>query len=311
MWRFIVRRFLTALLVVLGAVTITFFLIRLAPGGPFIQEKSFPEASIQALNRHYGLDRPILVQYASYLGNMVRGDLGPSFQYPNKTVNEIIREAFPVSLELGGIALVFALFLGILAGMVSALRPNSLLDRVSMTLAMSGICVPSFVLGPLLVLVFAVYLGWFSTSGWETPGDRVLPAITLGSAYAAYIARLSRAGMLDILPQDFIRTARAKGLSELRVITCHALKPGLFPVVSFLGPAAAGLITGSFVVETVFNIPGLGKMFVASALNRDYTLILGLVAFYAALVAVFNTAVDIVLAILNPKLRLIGNQPQP
>jgi len=286
-----------------ATITLTFFLIRLAPGGPFTEEKSYPPEAIAQLNRHYGLDKPIHVQYFSYLGNVLRGNLGPSFKYPNRTVNEIIADTFPVSLELGFYGLTVALLFGLAAGIIASLRPNTALDHVPMSISMIGICIPSFVLGPLLVLFFALGLGWFNASGWRTVGDRVLPAITLGSAYAAYIARLSRAGMLDVLPRDFIRTARAKGLSELRVVVCHALKPGIFPVVSFLGPAIAGLITGSFVTETIFHIPGLGKMFVTGAFNRDYTLILGLVVFYSILVVVFNALVDLALALLNPKLR--------
>jgi len=286
-----------------ATITLTFLLIRLAPGGPFTEEKSYPADAIKQLNRHYGLDRPIYVQYAAYLGNVLRGDLGPSFKYPNRSVNEIIAETFPVSLELGLYALLVAIVVGLAAGISAALKPNSPLDYIPMSFSMVGICIPSFVLGPVLVLVFAIKLGWVGASGWNTIGDRILPAITLGSAYAAYIARLSRAGMLDVLPQDFIRTARAKGLTEARVVFFHALKPGLFPVVSFLGPAIAGLITGSFVVETIFHIPGLGKMFVTGAFNRDYTLVLGLVVFYSLLVVLFNTTVDLVLAWINPRLR--------
>lgn len=304
MLKFVLRRFLSMIPVLWAAVTITFFLIRLAPGGPFTDEKNFPEASIRQLNRHYGLDDPILVQYARYLGNVARGNLGPSFKYPNRTVNEIIGERFPVSLELGCWGLLFALILGLGAGVVASLRPGSWLDHSTMGLAMTGICVPSFVLGPLLVLGIALGLGWCDGSGWDTPGDRLLPAVTLGAVYAAYIARLSRAGMLDVLPQDYIRTARAKGLSEAQVVIRHALKPGLFPVVSFLGPATAGIITGSFVTETIFNIPGLGKMFVTGAFNRDYTLVLGLVVFYATLVVLLNTLADILLALLNPRVKL-------
>jgi oligopeptide transport system permease protein len=304
MLNFVMRRLLITIPVLWGAVTLTFFLVRLAPGGPFTEEKSFPPESIEQLNRHYGLDDPAHVQYLRYLGNLLRGDLGPSFKYPNRTVNEIIADTFPVSLELGCYALLFALLVGIAAGITAALRPNTWLDHGPMTLAMAGICIPSFVLGPLLVLVFALRLGGFNAAGWDAPGDRVLPAVTLGAAYAAYIARLTRSGMLEILPSDFVRTARAKGLSEPRVVAGHALKPGLFPVISFLGPAAAGLITGSFVVETVFNIPGLGKMFVTSAFNRDYTLVLGLVVFYGALVVLLNALVDIVLVCLDPKLKL-------
>lgn len=303
MLKFVIRRLLGTLPVLLAAMSITFLLVRMAPGGPFTDEKSYPEAALRQLHEHYGLNDPIHVQYFNYLGNLLRGDLGPSFKYPNRTVNEIIARRFPVSLELGAHALLFALALGLAAGLIAALRPGSVWDHIAMSIAMTGICVPSFVMGPLLVLGLALGLGWFNASGWDTAADRVLPSITLGSAYAAYIARLARAGMLDVLPRDFIRTARAKGMSEVRLVTRHALKPALFPVISFLGPAAAGLITGSFVVETIFHIPGLGTMFVTAAFNRDYTLVLGLVVFYAALVVLFNALVDLLLACLNPKLR--------
>jgi oligopeptide transport system permease protein len=287
-----------------ATVTISFALVRLAPGGPFMDERAYTEESIRQLNRHYGLDAPVPAQYFRYLGNLLRGDLGPSFKYVNRPVNRIIAECFPVSLELGLLALAFAVVVGIAAGVIAALRPHSAIDQATMALAMVGICVPSFVLGPLLTMLFALKLGWVSAAGWESPGDRILPAMTLGAAYAAYLARLSRAGMLEVLPKDFIRTARAKGLSETKVILSHALKPGLLPVVSFLGPAAAGLVTGSFVVETLFHVPGLGSMFVTGAFNRDYSLVLGLVVFYAALVSVFNLLVDIALAALDPRIRL-------
>jgi oligopeptide transport system permease protein len=302
--RFVLRRLLESLPVLWAVVTITFFLIRLAPGGPFSDERSYPRESMEQLARHYGLDQPVGIQYVKFLGNLARGRLGPSFKYPNRTVNEIVAEAFPVSAELGLLALLFALALGVTAGVVAALKPNSALDHAVMAVSLGGICVPSFVLASLLVLGFALRLGWVNASGWETAGDRVLPAITLGAAYAAYLARLSRAGMLEVLPKDFVRTARAKGLPEWRVVLAHALKPGLLPVVSFLGPAAAGLLTGSFVVETVFQVPGLGRMFVAGALNRDYSLVLGLVAFYAVVLVAFNTLVDVCLAWLDPRIRL-------
>lgn len=303
MFKFIIIRFLSIIPVLWITVTLAFVLIRLAPGGPFSDEKVIPPQALEQLNKHYGFDKPIFVQYGRYMKNLVHGKLGPSLKYQNRTVNEIIAETFPVSLELGCWALAFALMIGLTAGIIASLKPNTALDYIPMSIAMVGICIPSFVLGPLLVLSFSLGLGWFNASGWNSMSDRVLPAITLGSAYAAYIARLSRAGMLDILPQDFIRTARAKGLREARVISCHALKPGIFPVVSFLGPAVAGLITGSFVIETIFNIPGLGRQFVTAALNRDYFLVLGLVAFYSTLVVSFNTIVDIILVVLNPQLR--------
>jgi len=303
MIRFIVIRLLSLLLVVLGAVTLTFFLLRLAPGGPFTNEKNFPEEAIARLNQHYGLDQPLHVQYFQYLGNLVTGDLGPSMYYSNRTVNSIIADTFPVSLELGTLALLFAIVVGIPAGIWASLHPNRAGDYVPMGIAMTGICLPSFVLGPLLILGFGLGLGWVNASGWNTMADRILPAVTLGSAYAAYIGRLTRGSMLEVLPQDYIRTAQAKGLPMRQVILHHALRNAILPVVSFLGPAAAGLITGSFVVETIFQVPGLGKMFVMATFNRDYALVLGLVAFYATLVVFFNTIVDVLLVSVDPRAR--------
>ena len=303
MLSFILRRLLSLLPVLFTVVTINFFLIRLMPGGPFTNEKNFPEEAIKRLNEHYGLDRPLHIQYFHYLGNLLRGDLGPSFKYSNRTVNAIIAEGFPVSLELGSLALIFALLIGIPTGVWASLHPNRPSDYVPMGLAMTGICLPSFVIGPLMILGLALGLGWFNASGWNTISDRVLPAITLGSAYASYIARLTRGSMLDVLPQDYIRTARAKGLPSWQVITRHALHNAILPVVSFLGPAVAGLITGSFVVETIFHIPGLGRIFVMAASNRDYTLLLGLVVFYATLVVVFNMLVDMLISIIDPRTR--------
>ncbi len=304
MLKFILRRLLELIPVLLISITLVFFMVRLAPGGPFTAEKSFTAEAIERLNEHYGLDKPIMVQYGNYLLNLLKGDLGPSFQYPSRSVNDIIKETFPVSLELGALAMLFALFVGLMAGIVASLKPNTLQDHVPMGLAMTGICMPSFVLGPLLILIFGLWLGWFNASGWELPIDRVLPVITLGSAYAAYISRLTRGSMLEVLPSDYIRTARAKGLSEANVIFKHTLKNALLPVVSYLGPATAGILTGSFVVETIFNIPGMGRMFVLAAFNRDYTLILGLVVFFSLLVVAFNAVVDILLGLLNPKLRM-------
>lgn len=306
MLRIVIRRSLAMIPVLWAVVTLTFFLIRLAPGGPFMDERSYSPEAIEQLHRHYGLDQPLPAQYLRYIGNLLHGDLGPSFKYAGRGVNEIIAETFPVSLELGLWAMLYAMFLGMVMGVTAALKPNSWWDHGTMAFAMAGICIPSFVLGPLLVLIFALGAGWFNAQGWDMPGDRILPAITLGSVYAAYIARLSRAGMLEVLPQDFIRTARAKGLSETRVILKHALKPGVLTVASFLGPAFAGIITGSFVVETLFHIPGMGRMFVMSAFNRDYSLILGLVVFYAVIIVVCNTLVDLLLAALNPRLRQGG-----
>ena len=303
MIRFILHRLLGTVPVLLIIVTVTFFLTRLAPGTPFSGERNLPPEIQRALDAHYGFDKPLFTQYLVYLGHLARGDLGPSTKYEGYTVNEIIATAFPVSLELGCYALAVALTLGLVAGILAAWRRNTATDYAAMGLAMAGICVPTFVMGPLLVLLFGLTLGWFNASGWDTPRDRVLPALTLGLYYAAYVARLARGGMLEMLSQDFIRTARAKGAGGARILFRHALKGGLLPVVSFLGPAAAGLISGSFVMETIFQIPGLGKHFITSAFNRDYTMVLGTVFFYATLIILLNLLVDIVQVWLNPKLR--------
>jgi len=303
MLRFLLRRLLQTIPVLLVIATMTFFMLRLAPGGPFSAEKKVNPEVLKSLEAHYGLNQPLFHQYLDYLGKLVRLDLGPSFKYPNRTVNELIAQGFPVSLELGLYAIIIAFLVGVSAGLTASLRPNTRTDYVPMSLAMAGICLPTFVLGPLMILVFGHLLGWFNVAGWYSAGDRVLPAMTLGLFYAAYMARLTRGGMLEVMSQDYIRTARAKGASERRVIFRHALRGGLAPVVSFLGPAVAGLVTGSFVVETIFSIPGLGRFFVMSAFNRDYTLVLGTVLFYATLIILLNLLVDIVQVWLNPKLR--------
>ncbi|MBD3343663.1 MAG: oligopeptide ABC transporter permease OppB [Chitinivibrionales bacterium] len=301
---FIIRRVIETIPTLLIIATVTFFMVRLAPGGPFSSEKSVSPEVLENLNEHYGLDKPITTQYVNYLANILKGNLGPSFKYPNRTVNELIGNSFPVSMQLGLLALIFALFLGLSAGIIASLRSNSMADYVPMTFAMVGICIPTFVVGPLLALLFGLKLGWVNVSGWYSFSDRILPAITLGLPYAAYIARLSRSGMLEILPQDFIRTARAKGVPEWKIILKHALKGGLLPVVSFLGPATAGIITGSFVVETIFQVPGLGRHFINAAFNRDYTMVPGIALFYGSLMIVFNMLVDITYAWLNPRIRL-------
>ena len=303
MFRFIAARLLQTIPVLFVVATLAFFMVRLMPGGPFAAERSVPPEVERELAAYYGLDKPLGRQYLDYLGQLIRGDLGPSFKYANRSVNEMIGTTFPVSLQLGGMALGLALLLGITAGVVAALRPNSLMDYVASGISMTGICLPTFVLGPLLILVFALSLRWVNASGWFDMSDRILPALTLGIVYAAYVARLTRGGMLEVLSQDVIRTARAKGASETRSGLRHALRGGLLPVISFLGPAAAGIITGSFVIETIFQIPGLGRHFVTSAFNRDVTMVTGFVVFYAVLIVLFNLLVDIVQVWLNPKLK--------
>jgi len=303
MLRFIARRFLESIPVLFVIATATFFMMRLAPGGPFDAEKQVAPEIRARMEAHYGLDKPLFQQYLLQMKHLLQGDLGPSFKYPGRTVNEIIADAFPVSLELGCESLAVALVFGLAAGMMAALRQNSAWDHVPMALAMIGLCVPTFVMGPLLISAFALHLDWFNAAGWYFPRDRVLPALTLGALYAAYIARMSRGGFLEVLNQDYIRTARAKGASGARILFKHALRGGILPVVSFLGPAVAGLLTGSFVVETIFGIPGLGRFFVTAAFNRDYFMVMGSVLFYACFVVVLNLAADVVLVWLNPKLR--------
>ena len=303
MFKFIARRLLETIPVLFIIITGSFFMIRLAPGGPFDSERRMTPEVLRNLNAYYGYDKPLYVQYFRYLGKLAHGDLGPSTKNASRTVNELIGESFPVSLKLGCYAIAIAMLIGITAGLIASLRPNTATDYIPMSLAMAGICLPTFVLGPLLVIVFALWLGWFNPSGWDEPADRVLPALTLGIFYAAYLARLTRGGMLEILSQDYIRTARAKGASELRVILKHALRGGLLPVVSYLGPALAGIISGSFVVETIFQIPGIGRSFITSALNRDHAMIMGTVIFFAVLIIVFNLLVDVLQVFLNPRLR--------
>ena len=300
----ILRRLGTAIPVLLAVITLTFIMVHSAPGGPFDEEKAVSPEVLVKLNERYNLNEPLVVQYFDYLGNVLQGDFGPSFRYPSRSVTELISIGLPITFELALYAILFALMLGIIAGVISSLRPNTAYDYVPMTIAMAGICIPSIVLGPSLTLVFGIQLSWLPVTGWgDIPGDKILPTITLGTAYAAYCARLTRGGMLEILNQDFIRTARAKGLSEFRVVLVHALRGGLTPVIAFLGPAMAGLLAGSFVVETIFGIPGLGRFYVEAAFNRDYTMILGTSIFFSCLIIFFNLLSDLVAASLNPKLR--------
>tara|TARA_B100001750_G_C15392795_1_gene538330 strand:- start:110 stop:1030 length:921 start_codon:yes stop_codon:yes gene_type:complete len=300
----ILRRLGTAIPVLLAVITLTFFMVHSAPGGPFDEEKAVSPEVLIKLNERYNLNEPLWEQYFGYIGNVLKGDFGPSFRYPSRSVTELISTGLPITFELALYAILFALMLGILAGVISSLRPNTAYDYIPMTVAMAGICIPSIILGPSLTLIFGIWLNWLPVTGWgDIPGDKILPTITLGTAYAAYCARLTRGGMLEILNQDFIRTARAKGLSEFRVVVVHALRGGLTPVIAFLGPAMAGLLAGSFVVETIFGIPGLGRFYVEAAFNRDYTMILGTSIFFSCLIIAFNLLSDLVAASLNPRLR--------
>ena len=304
MLNLILRRIGIAIPVLLTVVTLTFLMVHSAPGGPFDEEKAVTPEVLAKLNEKYNLDQPLVVQYFDYLKGVLQGDFGPSFRYPGRSVTELISIGLPITFELALYSILFALAIGIFAGILGALRPNTPLDYIPMSTAMIGICVPSIILGPILTLVFGIWFEWLPVSGWgDMPGDKLLPTLTLGTAYAAYCARLTRGGMLEVLNQDFIRTARAKGLSETRVVIVHALRGGLTPVIAFLGPAMAGLLAGSFVVETIFGIPGLGRFYVEAAFNRDYTMILGSSIFFSFLIISFNLISDLVAAALNPKLR--------
>jgi oligopeptide transport system permease protein len=300
---FFISRLLQAIPTLFVIATLTFFMTRFAPGGPFDSDKAIPEEIKIKLQSHFGLNLPLFDQYLLYMKNLLAGDLGPSFKYVGWDVSELIQLAFPVSLSLGVSALLIALLIGLPAGMLAALRKNTWWDYLPMGIAMIGICLPSFVLGPILIMVFATELKLLPALGWYSWTDLILPSLTLGLFYAAYVARLTRAGMLETLKQDYVRTARAKGASPGRVLVKHAMRGGLLPVVTYLGPAFAGLVSGSFIIESIFFIPGLGKFFVTAAFNRDYTVVLGTVLFYATLIIILNLLVDFLQAWLDPKAR--------
>jgi len=307
MLKFIFRRILETVPVLLCVAAMTFFMCRLAPGGPFDDDKQVTPEVREQLNKQFNLDKPLYAQFYQYLVNLPNLQ---SFKYPSRTVGDIISQKFPVSAKLGFLAMCIALSIGIMFGVIASLRPNSYIDYIPSSLAMIGICLPTFVMGPILIYIFSLKLKWLPATGWGGfdgdiffASDMILPSLKLGLFYAAYISRLTRGGMLDILTQDYIRTAKAKGASAPRILLKHALRGGLLPVISFMGPAVAGLIAGSFVIETIFNIPGLGQDFVKSAFNRDYTLVLGVVMFYATLIVTLNLIVDILQVSLNPKLK--------
>lgn len=297
-----IRRLAQAIPTLWIIATLTFILMQLTPGGPFDQEKPVTPEIKKLIESHYGMDKPIHEQYIQFIVKRLQGDFGPSYKYAGWDVDEIIAQAFPVSLELGLYALIIAIFIGVPLGVLSALFHKKPMEIVFMSMALVGICLPAFVLGPLLLLVFSTHLGWFNPFGWNSFSDRILPAFTLGLFYASFIARLTRSGTLDVLKHPYIQTARAKGLSSIRILFVHTLRSALNPVVAYLGPAVAGMISGSFVVETIFFIPGLGSFFVNSAFNRDDTMVMGTVLFYAALIILFNLIVDLIQIWMNPKL---------
>ena len=318
MFRYIMRRLLVAIPTLLVIVSLTFFLVRAAPGGPLDQDRKLPPEIEANLNRFYHLDEPLYQQYFRYMGNMLRGDFGPSFQYADYTVNEIIRDNFLVSFQVGVSAIVLAVLVGSFLGICAAMRQNTRADYGIMGFATIGITIPNFVIAPLLVLWIAVLLRiWMQTHGWNADwlpraggwGEYgitqvMLPVLCLALPQIAYISRLMRGSMIEVLHSNHVRTARAKGLSERQVILRHCLKPALLPVVSYLGPACAAVMTGSVIIEKIFDIPGIGRFFVNGALNRDYTLVLGVVVFYGALILLFNLLVDLAYAYLDPKVRL-------
>jgi oligopeptide transport system permease protein len=302
MLRLIIRRLLGMIPILLIIITITFFLLRLAPGSPFANDKAFPPEVIQALNEQYGLDKPLHIQYVNYVKELMKGNLGPSTRYVGRSVNELIWQHLPISVVLGLLAYLFALVLGLIIGIISSLRQNSLLDYVSMAIAMLGISLPSFVLGPLLVIIFSLTLFWLPPARWGEPKHLILPALTLSAVYIAYIARLTRSGMLEVLRADYIRTARSKGLAESVVVLRHALRGGIIPVISFTGPALTFLLAGTIVVEKIFAVPGLGKIFIEAANSRDYSVVMGLTLFISTVLVVMNLLVDITIGLLDPRI---------
>lgn len=306
MSRFIVRRFLSVIPTLFIIVTLSFFLIRLAPGGPFSGEKKLPPEIMANIMRKYHMDEPLMNQYFRYVGNVLQFDLGPSYRYKDQTVNDLIGNSFPVSIMLGTLSLAIAVLLGTLVGIISALKQNKWQDYAAMSVAVLGISVPLFVIGPLMMLVFALKLKWLPTSGWLSSRAGwltvIMPAMTLMMPYFAYIARMSRGSIIEVLRSDYVRTARAKGLKESVVIRKHVLKGAMLPIVTYLGPAFSGIITGSVVVEQIFVVPGIGRIFVQSALNRDYTVIMGDVIVYSIILIAANFVVDILYGLLDPRI---------
>lgn len=304
MFHFVLKRIVSSIVTLFIIIAASFFTIRLAPGSPFTSEKGIPREVLVNLQAKYGFDKPLTTQFFNYMKNMVtKADLGYSTKYTGRTVNEIIAITLPASLQLSFVAITWALIVGVLAGIIAAIRQNTAWDYSSMALAMIGISVPAFVMAPVLMLFFALGLNWLPAGGWGSWKHLILPGITLGTVYAAYIARLTRAGMLEVVRSDFIRTAKAKGLKESYIIWKHAMKGGLIPTITFLGPAIAQMMTGSVVVEKIFNTPGIGPYFVDAAVNRDYFLVMGIVVVYSSFLLLMNVVVDVMYGILDPRIR--------
>lgn len=299
------RRLLGAVPTLFLVIVLAFLLVHAAPGGPFDDERALPPEIEENIQAAYHLDEPLPMQFLRYISGVVRGDFGPSYSYRDYTVSELIGRSFPISLQIGALAMLLAAIAGVGIGIVAALRQNTPLDKVVMGFAMTGISIPVFVIAPLLVLLFAVKLQWLPASwtGSQGASRLLLPVVSLALPQIAYVARLTRASLIDVLSSDFIRTARAQGLGTAAIIRYHALKPAMLPVLSYLGPAVAAVLTGSVVVEEIFGIPGLGQLFVRGSLNRDYTLVLGVVIFYASLIVFLNLVVDLLYGVIDPRIR--------
>ncbi|MBU2870676.1 oligopeptide ABC transporter permease OppB [Colwellia sp. E2M01] len=305
MYKFIIKRFLEAIPTLLILITISFFMMRLAPGSPFSSERGLPPQIVEKIEAEYGLNKPIHEQYFTYLGNILQGDFGPSFKYKDYSVNELIEQALPVSATIGLVAFIFTTIVGVGIGTLAALKQNTWFDYTMMSTAMLGVIMPSFVLAPVLIYMFSIQLGWFPAGGWQGSSWQyiLLPMLSMSLLYIASFARITRGSMIETLNSNFIRTAKAKGLPYSTIVLRHALRPALLPVLSYMGPAFVGIITGSVVIETIFGLPGLGKLFVNGALNRDYSLVLGLTILIGFLTITFNAIVDILLAAIDPKIR--------
>ncbi len=303
MGRYIIRRLFWMALVLFAVAFITFSLMHLVPGGPWDKEKALAPQVVENLNKKYGLDKPFVVQFGNYIWNAVRGDLGVSYTYQDRGVTEIIMQGFPITASLGLTAFFLSIFIGVPLGVFAAMRQNSIVDYFSVVFATIFASIPGFVLGILLMIVFSVWLHWLPTSGWGSIQQVIMPAFALAALPAAYMARISRASMLDVVRQDYIRTARSKGLAERIILLRHTMRNAMIPVVTIAGPELAALVSGSFIIESVFSIPGIGRLFVQGVFQRDYGLIMGTVLFYAFMVAVVNLVVDVLYAVIDPRIR--------
>ena len=301
---YVVRRIVSMIITLFFVITLTFVMMHSIPGNPFTGEKKLPPAIEKALMEKYNLDKPLSQQYFDYVSGVAKGDFGPSMKYNGRTVNDLIGDGFPVSAELGGLAILLIVILGIPLGVVAALKQGTWVDRTMIFFAIVGVTIPSFVLATLLIYVFGTKLKWLPTSRWVSWKSRIMPTIALGVSSIAYVARLTRSSMLEVINQDYIRTARAKGLSETVVVFKHALKNALIPVVTYLGPLTAAILTGSFIIEKIFAVPGMGRMFVESISNRDYTVIMGVTIFYSLILVLFIFIVDLIYGLIDPRIKI-------